>query len=103
MKRSFYIAIFTFLTIPRIVLSQGTVSGSVVDRQTGDPLIGATIFLEGSNYGTICDFDGQFQLFDVEAGTYILATSMIGYQKTAIIGVEAKYTTVKSARHHGPL
>ena len=56
MKRNFYITAFILLTIPRTVQDQGTISGSVVDRQTGDPLIGATIFLKGSNYGTICDF-----------------------------------------------
>ena len=56
MKRNFYITVFILLTIPRTVQDQGTISGSVVDRQTGAPLIGATIFLKGSNYGTICDF-----------------------------------------------
>jgi TonB-dependent receptor len=67
---------------------EGTVAGTVVDRQTGDPLVGATIFLEGTNLGTICDLEGDFRLLNVPSGNYVLVSSMIGYQKTSIIGVQ---------------
>ena len=67
---------------------EGTVAGTVVDRQTGDPLVGATIFLEGTNLGTICDFEGNFRLLNVPSGNYVFVSSMIGYQKTSIIGVQ---------------
>ena len=90
-------AILTFIALLAIAASaraQGTISGSVVDSQTGDPLIGATIFLEGTNTGTICDFEGNFQLFNVEPGNYVLVSSMIGYQKTSIIGVVVKEAEV---------
>ncbi len=66
----------------------GTLSGIVVDGQNGDPLVGATLFLEGTNYGTLCDIDGSFRIFDIPPGTYVLVASMIGYAKTSIIGVE---------------
>ncbi len=90
MSRSCIFATIALFALAGSALAQGTISGSVLDRQTGDPLIGATIFLAGTNYGTICDFEGNFQLFDVPAGTYVLFSSMIGYQKASIIGVEVK-------------
>ena len=62
----------------------------MVDQQSGDPLIGASIFLKGTNYGTICDFEGNFQKFDISPGNYVVISSMIGYQKTSVIGVEVK-------------
>ena len=90
MSRSCIFATIALFALAGSAVAQGTISGSVLDRQTGDPLIGATIFLAGTNYGTICDFEGNFQLFDVPAGTYVLFSSMIGYQKASIIGVEVK-------------
>jgi len=66
---------------------QGAIAGKVIDRQTGEALVGATIFLEGTNIGTICDLDGHFRLPDVPVGIYVLVSSMIGYQKSSIIGI----------------
>ena len=68
----------------------GAIYGTVVDRQNGDPLMGATIFLEGTNWGTLCDLDGSFRLMDIPVGKYVLVASMIGYQKVSIIGVEVR-------------
>ena len=80
-----------FFTLPALASSesaQGTISGRVVDGQSGDALIGATIFLKGTNFGTICDFEGNFQLFNVPVGKYVLVSSMIGYQNTSVTGIE---------------
>lgn len=42
--------------------SLGNFSGKVTDAETGDPLIGCTVMLEGSNYGAITDLEGIFSL-----------------------------------------
>ena len=39
-----------------------TIKGEVTDAQNGDPLIGATIMVEGEKGGTVTDFDGNFVL-----------------------------------------
>ena len=90
MKRCLSIAGLVLLAVARPAGAQGTVSGAVLDRQTGDPLVGAVVFLEGTQIGTTCDVEGRFQLFDVPLGTYVLASSMIGYQDASIIGVEVQ-------------
>ena len=94
MKRCLSIAGLALLALARPALAQGTVSGAVLDRQTGDPLVGAIVFLEGTQIGTTCDVEGRFQLFDVPLGTYVLASSMIGYQDASIIGVEVQDSEV---------
>lgn len=50
-----------------------TVSGTVTDAETGDPLIGASVILGagGATSGTITDFDGRYTLSNVAAGTEI--------------------------------
>lgn len=40
---------------------KGTFKGTVLDSN-GDPLIGATVKIKGTNDGTITDFDGNFVL-----------------------------------------
>jgi iron complex outermembrane recepter protein len=42
--------------------SQALIKGSVVDNATGDPLIGASVFVQETGEGTVTDFDGSFEL-----------------------------------------
>ena len=50
-----------------------TVSGTVTDAETGDPLSGASVILAagGATSGTITDFDGRYTLSNVAACTEI--------------------------------
>jgi outer membrane receptor protein involved in Fe transport len=70
--------------------AQGTVSGTITDESLGDPLIGASVYLESDGgIGTTADFDGNYQL-SVPAGTHNLIFSYIGYQDKKIEGVVVK-------------
>lgn len=58
---------FLFLTCALLVSAasasaQSTVKGQVVDFETSDPLIGASVLVEGSSTGVITDLDGYFTL-----------------------------------------
>ena len=35
-------------------------TGRVIDRKTGEPMIGASVYIDGTTQGTITDIDGQF-------------------------------------------
>ncbi len=65
------------LLLPLLVCAQRTVSGRVVD-DSGEPLIGATVRVQGTTAGTITDFDGLFSLSDV-ADDAIVEVSYMGY------------------------
>ena len=60
------------------VQQSGIVKGQVVDK-SGEPVIGATVKVNGSNTGTVTDFDGNFELKNVPAGG-VLTISYIGYK-----------------------
>ena len=60
------------------VQQSGIVKGQVVDK-SGEPVIGATVKVNGSNTGTVTDFDGNFELKNVPAGG-ALTISYIGYK-----------------------
>ena len=59
------------------------VKGCVKDRQSNEPLIGATVKVVGSSVAAITDIDGNFQLSGLKDGIYDIEIKYIGY-KTAV-------------------
>lgn len=83
MSRFRYILFFIFLTaISGIALPQttGTVTGTVVDSQTGEPLFGANVFLQNTFWGAATGESGEFAIAGVTGGDYTLKITMIGYR-----------------------
>src|SRR5690606_24445619 len=58
------------------------ISGKVTDDQ-GEPLIGVNVQVKGTTKGTATDFEGQFELEDVNENA-VLVFSYIGYQTVEI-------------------
>ena len=69
-----------FLSVGTFAQSN-TVTGQVKDA-TGEPVIGATVRIDGQNGGAITDFDGNFTI-DAPAGA-TLTISYIGYQDAKV-------------------
>ncbi|GIV41540.1 MAG: TonB-dependent receptor [Vicingaceae bacterium] len=80
MKKSLVLFVGLLITTCHIwAQSTGTIKGFVYDKETGEPMIFTTVFLEGTNYGTNTDVNGYFQLTKIPAGKYILKTTFVGY------------------------
>ena len=70
-------ALFLLCLFPLGAMAQSIVKGTVND-EAGDPVIGATVKVQGSQTGAITDFDGKFS---VEAGpNATLVISYVGYE-----------------------
>ncbi len=67
--------------------SQGSVSGTLFDEGTGEPLMFANVLVQESGSGISTDLDGKYQL-QLEPGVYTLVFSYIGYQDKIISEVE---------------
>ena len=82
---------------PIVVLAQGLidVSGTVVDRQTKEPLFGVNILVKNTYLGTSTDELGNFQLSNIPKDR-TLSISMIGYKQLLLpineLGNEAELT-----------
>jgi hypothetical protein len=59
------------------------VSGVVLDGESGEPLIGATISLKGSSIGTVTDMDGRF-LIKISPQPATLLVSYVGYSSQEV-------------------
>jgi outer membrane receptor protein involved in Fe transport len=67
----------------------GKISGTVKDSKTGEPLVGASIYVEGRvKTGTTTGLDGTFSIIDVPAGTYTIRVTYIGYRPVYVQNVE---------------
>ncbi len=64
-----------------------TVSGTILDNKTGDPLIGVYVLLEGTQTGAVSDLDGRFSLSVPENATLVF--SYMGYDTMTLSAVDA--------------
>ncbi len=56
------LCLLSFLFISQILFAQGKVEGTILDKTTKEPLIGANIILKGTDKGAITNLNGQFEL-----------------------------------------
>ena len=74
------------LLLPLAVFGQRTISGVISDAETGEPLIGANILVEGTSIGAVTDIDGSYSI-ELPEGATTLQISYTGYaMQTVEIG-----------------
>lgn len=61
-----------------LVAQTGTVSGTVKD-ESGKPLAGANIMVQGTSLGSASDEGGGYTIADVPAGSQTVVATYIGY------------------------
>ena len=74
-----YSIVCSFLFLATVSAQKGTVRGNIFDKDTGEPVIYANVYLDGTTTGTNSDVNGFFTLTDVAVGEYILVASFIGF------------------------
>ena len=96
MKRWFTL-LFSFLLLPMLVQAGtvGKLRGTITDMDTGEPLIGANVIIVGTSFGAATNIDGEYSILNLEAGTYEVKASYIGYQTITIsnVRINADLTT----------
>jgi len=69
-----------FYTVSAAFAQGGTIKGKILDAETSEPLIGASVFIEGTLKGASADLDGNFTIANVLEGTHTLVGSYISYR-----------------------
>ncbi|CCH55073.1 hypothetical protein BN8_04308 [Fibrisoma limi BUZ 3] len=77
MKTYLFTVIILLMTV-QLALAQRTITGSVVDARTQEPLIGASIIIPGTTTGTVADPNGKFAI-SLPASATSITVSFIGY------------------------
>lgn len=71
-----------FLFLALAGRSQTQIYGTVLDVESGEPLIGASVYLEEYSMGSVTDFDGRFRFTTRQTGEAHVVASMIGYENS---------------------
>ncbi|MEK7775125.1 MAG: TonB-dependent receptor [Candidatus Zixiibacteriota bacterium] len=58
----------------------GKIAGSVTDATTGEPIIGATVRVDGTNLGTKTDEEGEFFIINIPSGKFDIVVTTVGYE-----------------------
>jgi len=66
------------------------VSGTIIDKNTNEPVRGANVVVFSNPTSTVTDLYGQFEIIDILPGTYTLQVFCVGYIQKDIPDIEAK-------------
>ena len=93
MKKNLKGFILTLWLLSIAIISEAAIlKGTVIDKSTQEPLIGASVQIKGTTMGTITDMDGHFELKDLKNGQYTLIVSYVSF-RTQEINVQASENT----------
>ncbi len=89
-KRFFYVILFVFYFSNQILISENNlqsernktgINGYIRDSKTGETLVGATVLLKDTKYGSRTNKMGYFSIINLPAGKYTIQVSYLGYEK----------------------
>jgi len=78
------------LGVGTVQAQTGTVTGAVIDTETGETLPGANVRIAGTNQGAATNPEGRYRIEGVEPGTYRLRASFVGYQSKEVEGIRVR-------------
>ena len=85
---SLLLFIFTWLNAIPAFAQSGHLQGTVTDAEDGEVLIGVNVMIQGTDFGTSSDVNGEFELRGISPGEYTVRVTYVGYERTLITGVE---------------
>jgi len=76
----------------------GKITGVITDAATGEPIVGVTVMVVGTNLGAQTDMDGRYTIINVPVDTYTLRISSVGYSTLEVsnVAVSVDLTTYQS-------
>lgn len=66
----------------------GELAGTVVDDQTGEPVIGANVAITGTSLGAATDLDGRYSIKNLKPGVYSLTVTYISHAQKTVTDIE---------------
>ena len=83
-----YIMLCLFLfTTAIMAATTGRIAGMVSDKETGEPLPGVNVIIDGTTMGGATNLEGEYFINRVPPGTYRVRASLIGYNDQVIDGI----------------
>lgn len=84
-----YIGVFILIFQFSFAQNTGEVFGSITD-ETGAPILGANVYLEGTTIGTTTDIDGKYLITNAPTGSFNLVASYTGFESQTKYNIQIK-------------
>ncbi|MDO9137909.1 MAG: carboxypeptidase-like regulatory domain-containing protein, partial [Lutibacter sp.] len=78
------LSIIFVLFMGSVMFAQTSITGTVKEAKTGEPIPGANVKVSGKSIGTTTDFDGNFSFKVAQNPPFTLEISLIGYASTKV-------------------
>jgi hypothetical protein len=111
MSRFTRLAVSAILAVTAVTLAfanrpAGSIKGTISDRDTQEPLVGANVLVAGTTLGAATDENGEFLIKAVPAGIRILEVRLVGYQGITLTDISVtpdRSVTVNAQLRESPL
>ena len=74
------LGLLPLMLVPLMVCGQATVKGFLRSKDSGEPVMFASVSLEGTSFGVISDIEGFYSLSRIPAGSYTLVVSSMEFE-----------------------
>ena len=74
------LGLLPLMLVPLMVWGQATVKGFLRSKDSGEPVMFASVALEGTSFGVISDIEGFYSLSRIPAGSYTLVVSSMEFE-----------------------
>ncbi len=84
---------FMILLMNATILWAGTtgkIAGRITDKETGEPLYGVNVIVNGTTLGAATDFEGYYSILNIPPGIHTVKISMIGYAPVTVNEVRVR-------------
>ncbi len=85
-----WLSVFAGNAVAQTTGQSGVLVGKLTDSQTGEPLLGATVQLQGTSLGATTNLEGDFRIKEVPSGQYALVATYLGYAKTTVAEIQVE-------------
>jgi hypothetical protein len=75
------------LLAPAALLASGKLRGKIVDTDSGEPLVGANVSIQGTMLGATADINGEYIVLNVPPGVYTIKATFVGYTPYTVSNV----------------
>jgi len=80
--------LFLFIAGNIFAGTTGKITGTIIEKVSGEPIVGANILIVGTSHGAAADLDGNYVILNIPPGTYDVKISSIGYKSVLVENVK---------------
>src|SRR5258706_7249187 len=98
----FFVVTLSIMSSFLFAQKNAIISGKILDKSTGETLIGAIVQVEEASIGTVTDVEGNFKI-TIKPGTYTLSIHYVGYDagSVKVVAKSGEVANVEFAMEEG--